>query len=690
MSLFKIPTLKLCFLLSLFSSSLLLGQSKNLVINQDHSGLMRSVIFSPNGKKILTGASDRTAKIWDVSTRKLLHTYDGYVYDVKHLAFSKDEKYLLTGSNGQILLRETLSGKIIHHLKHMHTLKLVGFSKDGKTFYAGYRDGVFNFWNIKTGKLIKTFKSYWNLSSVALSPDENTVATAVKNVELWNVNTKAKLHVLKGHDSWVRGLGFSPNGKKLFVGYLDETIEVWDITTQKLLNTFPGNIKSVTSVSFSNDRTKVIFGGMRGQLNIRDTQTGELLKSIKVSKNDVNCSALSPDGSLVVTGGWKLQLWNVPSGKQEHLFRMIKADNYPLGKISPDGRYYVMRKDDNQMVVVDLITGKPLETLRAEGKIYEVDFTANSRQIFAKINYNTLALWEISTGKQLQFFKLPRRVALVSYKFSAAGDRFLTGYSNGTTELWDVKSGQKLQSFTGHQRKVTSVEFSNDQTQILTGGEDKTVKLWQVDTGKLLHTFRMFAPRKTRKGFATVYTPSITKSVFSANGASLLALTADRTGGRATLKIWNKDSKELLDTQLINSVDPRWLEFSADRSRILYRYPFSKREYRLRILASKKDVKTYTHKGSRMGGFLKGEKVFLTRSPFNVSWLWDVKSGKELGTLYAYFADKEAWLLITPDGKYDGNEAGLKNLYYVKGVKVKSLPKRDPKRVKGLWKKLIR
>ena len=59
--------------------------------------------FSPDGKQVLTGSHDQTARLWDVVTGKELspimgHDYKAYVGMVTSVAFSPNGKLVLTGS----------------------------------------------------------------------------------------------------------------------------------------------------------------------------------------------------------------------------------------------------------------------------------------------------------------------------------------------------------------------------------------------------------------------------------------------------------------------------------------------------------------------------------------------------------------------------------------------------------------
>ena len=56
-----------------------------------------SVAFAPDGKQVLTGSSDKTARLWDAQSGKELRAFTGHADWVRSVAFSPDGKQVLTG-----------------------------------------------------------------------------------------------------------------------------------------------------------------------------------------------------------------------------------------------------------------------------------------------------------------------------------------------------------------------------------------------------------------------------------------------------------------------------------------------------------------------------------------------------------------------------------------------------------------
>jgi WD40 repeat protein len=86
------------------------AQTPRLVVQMGHTEPVASAAFSPDGKQVLTGSWDKTAKLWDLSGREL-QTFTGHASYVFKVVFSPDGKQVLTGSNDKTAKLWDLSGK---------------------------------------------------------------------------------------------------------------------------------------------------------------------------------------------------------------------------------------------------------------------------------------------------------------------------------------------------------------------------------------------------------------------------------------------------------------------------------------------------------------------------------------------------------------------------------------------------
>ena len=66
---------------------------------EGHSDSVRSIAYSPDGTKIVSGSYDETIKIWDANTGKCLKTLEGHLSFVESVAFSPDGTKIISGSS---------------------------------------------------------------------------------------------------------------------------------------------------------------------------------------------------------------------------------------------------------------------------------------------------------------------------------------------------------------------------------------------------------------------------------------------------------------------------------------------------------------------------------------------------------------------------------------------------------------
>ena len=177
---------------------------------EGHSWEVYSVAFSPDGHYALSGSLG--LKLGEVSTGKEIRTFgryalsvvglklwegstgEGHRSEVLSVAFSPDGRYALSGSRDKTLkLWEVATGRLIRTFEgHSKWVSSVAFSPDGRYALSGSGDSTLNLWEVATGRLIRTFVGgagpSSSVSSVAFSPDgRNALSGSKYETKLWNV-----------------------------------------------------------------------------------------------------------------------------------------------------------------------------------------------------------------------------------------------------------------------------------------------------------------------------------------------------------------------------------------------------------------------------------------------------------------------------------------------------------------------
>ncbi|MBW4593606.1 MAG: WD40 repeat domain-containing protein [Brasilonema angustatum HA4187-MV1] len=297
-----------------------------------HSDQVTSVAISPDGQILVSGCADKTVKIWNLSTGKVVRTLTGKIGEVSSVAISPDGNLLVVGScehpRNNVKVWHLATGKLLHTLLgHQKPINCVVISPDGQILASG--SNKIKIWNLRTGDppalsrpLGERISTLWHSSPVyaaAISPDSAILASGSSDhkIRLWNPITGELLSTLGGHSGEVKAIAISPDGQFLLSGSTDKTIKIWHLCTGKVLHTLTGHLDEVTSIAVSPDGKTLYSGSADKTIKIWHSQTGELLQTLPSPVPDatrteryanighsqvVNSVAISSDGRFIASG----------------------------------------------------------------------------------------------------------------------------------------------------------------------------------------------------------------------------------------------------------------------------------------------------------------------------------------------------------------------------------------------------
>ena len=420
---------------------------------EGHGDAVRSVAFSPDGQRLVSGSGDNTMRLWDANTGAAIgQPLEGHGDSVFSVAFSPDGQRLVSGSDDDTLrLWDANTGAAIGQPLEGHGawVRSVAFSPDGQRLVSGSWDNTLRLWDANTGAAIgQPLEGHGDaVSSVAFSPDGQRLVSGSwdNTLRLWDANTGAAIgQPLEDHGSSVNSVAFSPDGQRLVSGSDDSTLRLWDANTGAAIGQpLEGHENSVWSVAFSPDGQRLVSGSADNTLRLWDANTGAPIgQPLAGHGSTVNSVAFSPDGQRLVSGSTDhtLRLWDANTGA---------AIGQPL-------------------------TGHG-------GWVNSVAFSPDGQRLVSGSADNTLRLWDANTGAPIGQPLAGHGSTVNSVAFSPDGQRLVSGSTDHTLRLWDANTGAAIgQPLTGHGGWVRSVAFSPDGQRLVSGSTDHTLRLWDV------------------------------------------------------------------------------------------------------------------------------------------------------------------------------------------------------------------
>lgn len=281
------------------------GDTSPALTFQGHSGAVTSATFSPDGKRLITGSADQTARIWDARTAAMMIILDGHTDVVEGATFSPDGRYAATASDdGTARIWDAATGRTLRVLAgHRGRVTSVAFSPDGQRIVTASSDRTARIWDAQSGRSLAIISGHsGELWSAAFSPDGRFVVTASSDAtaRIWDAGSGTLVTTLAGHSTFVRGAAFSPDGQRILTASTDNTARLWNARSGEMIKILEGHGDFVMGAAFAPDGRRVVTASSDRSARVWDSETGRTIAILR-EKDRLWSAAFSPDGRSVAT-----------------------------------------------------------------------------------------------------------------------------------------------------------------------------------------------------------------------------------------------------------------------------------------------------------------------------------------------------------------------------------------------------
>ena len=361
-----------------------------------------SVAYSPDGLKVAAIAENsRQVKIWSVeSGRLILNNMTGST-DVTEVMFSPNGKWIITAHRNQsISIWDTATGRLEDNLSQAGDIKSIQISPDAQFLLSTALSGTAQLWRLKSDPaksdpaksdpaksdptksnstqtfkphLISTLSHGSSINQSVFSPNGEWVATASNNgqAKLWDTATGKLLHTFEQknqtplerlHDSnpfareslTRRGedasslpivqMKFSPNGQILVTTDPSHRVWLWDIASRTLKNEviIPGTPQSAAETSQAGGNLMSLSPDARMMATVEpyaanssapqashlwNMQTGREVAMLPGQQGAINKVQFSPDGTYVATAAADgiVRFWSAEAGGELPTLKLTDA-----------------------------------------------------------------------------------------------------------------------------------------------------------------------------------------------------------------------------------------------------------------------------------------------------------------------------------------------------------------------------
>lgn len=316
-------------------------QSESYILKQQgHFDSMNSLVYTPDGQRIITTADDGKIKVWDIESGFCIVTFT----------------------------------------EHTSGVTACEFTKKGNVLFTSSLDGSIRAWDLIRYRNFRTFTAPTRLSFSCMAVDPSGEVVAAGSLDsfdiyIWSVQTGQLLDQMSGHEGPVSSLAFAPNGGALVSGSWDRTARIWSIF-DRTQTSEPLQLQAdVLDIAVRPDSLQLAVSTLDGQLTFwsmsdaeqvagldgrRDVSGGRKVGDRRTAANvsgtkSFNSIRYSTDGSCLLAGGNSkyICLYSVTtmvllkkftvsinlslSGTQEFLNSKLLTEAGPTGELDDQG-----------------------------------------------------------------------------------------------------------------------------------------------------------------------------------------------------------------------------------------------------------------------------------------------------------------------------------------------------------------
>jgi WD40 repeat protein len=469
--------------------------------------------------------------------RRLAHqqlcTLSGHDSRVGGLAISPDGRWLASAAASEVIIWEMATGRA-HRRLPGHRLPVfdVAFSPDGR----------------------------W-LGSVGCSCDFAEPLPA--EVKLWDLHTGQVAAALEGGRARLSSaLAFSPNGRYLVCGgggyspagqHMPAWVMVWEIPSARVVQTLPAGVSYLRGLVFSPDgrRLAAASDGLPGKgdtIQIWDTASWKRSSTWSANTDCAGGLTFSPDGNRLATAGLDklVRLWDPSAGTTLRVLRGARAGIRSIS-FSPDGRTLAAASEDRTVVLWDDDSDEPMAVLRGhEDKVSRVVLSPDGWRLASGCADGTVKVWAVPQNIVLCPVCPGARPSAIGLAFSPDGRRVATIGNDRALRVWDVELALPELVLRGHSERIPCIAYSSDSRRLASGSEDGLVMIWDLEAGACVQTLH------SHRG-------PVQAVAFSPNGRWLAS-----TGEGSSIQIWDAESGQKLWTLDGHAGPVSALAFSSD------------------------------------------------------------------------------------------------------------------------------
>jgi eukaryotic-like serine/threonine-protein kinase len=290
------------------------------VLAPQHQKKIQALVFSPDERFAASGDDD-TARLWDRATAKAHGSPLPHRGGQHTLVFSPDGKLLLTTpEEREAQLWEVASGKAFGpRLKHQGRIVAAAFSDDGRRVLIKDANKDAIWWDVAAGKPSGPALETGSGDGRFVLRTDGKYMAILNHAEfqVWDTVSRKLCELPTNHRDRVTAFAFGPEGRWAASGSEDGAVRIWDLAKGKMQGDILEHSAPVRGAVFNRDGKILLTWSANNNARLWDAATGQPLGPLLQHPDEVTDAVFTPDSqAIIVASGKAVYLWDVATGKR--------------------------------------------------------------------------------------------------------------------------------------------------------------------------------------------------------------------------------------------------------------------------------------------------------------------------------------------------------------------------------------
>jgi serine/threonine protein kinase/WD40 repeat protein len=380
----------------------------------------------------------------------------------------------------------------------------IAFRPDCRRLAIGHADGTVSLYDLETGRTCPRWKLGTAPHTLAFHPKDGRLAAACGNtVRIWDSTSGAELPPLRHPErvTWITGVAWHPQGKRLATSSNDFRIHVWDVDDAvEIMAPWTGEIDQGIFLAYNSRGDRVLSTGWSGQTRLWDATTGRMMLTLPGFG-----TVFSKDECLFGGHDGKPGLWRLAAGRELRVLRGRTAELpqwYFSPVVDPRGRVVAASAENwdpiaprTRLSFFDLHGGEELASVTLGSQGAQPVFFHSSGG-WTTAGSAGLLLWPERRDQDAPdrlWIGPPRRLAPYGTTgASGTADGRVLAIAQGNQALILDNGPPRRRVVLGPQYDVRNTAVSPDGRWAVTcshwwDGRSPTIRIWDARTGRLVH-----------------------------------------------------------------------------------------------------------------------------------------------------------------------------------------------------------